>query len=433
VLTLTAVLAAAGGYFAGRQPATVAAPVKVAAQDPAPPQVPAAAKEPAPAPAPAEPLRRADASTPAVAAAHAEAPPAEPAAPPREGIAHAAGTAGEASYTHFRVGDRNVKAILADGDLLWVGTSGGVVRYDLKSEEYRLFDLRSGLLANGIFHVGKIGERLVVGTYGGGMALFDAAKESWQIFNIPDGLGDPFVYDVLAAANGDVWIATWSGVNRVRGGALTDRSKWDLYTVKNTDGGLPNDWVYALTTDPRGTIWLATEGGLAHFVDGKWTHWRHEDGLGADYELVKDQIQFKNDPAQYSSHHARQKSEMGLKNVDVAYNPNYIVALTVDRDGIVWCGTWGGGLARFDGTHWKNYTVADGLPGNHVFMLHEDTAGRLWIGTSNGLALKTADGFKVFTTKDGLFANTVFSMATSADGSAWVGSFGGVARIKNLR
>jgi hypothetical protein len=93
VLTLTAVLAAAGGYFAGRQPATVAAPVKVAAQDPAPPQVPAAAKEPAPAPAPAEPLRRADASTPAVAAAHAEAPPAEPAAPPREGIAHAAGTA----------------------------------------------------------------------------------------------------------------------------------------------------------------------------------------------------------------------------------------------------------------------------------------------------------------------------------------------------
>jgi len=195
---------------------------------------------------------------------------------------------------------------------------------------------------------------------------------------------------------------------------------------------LPNDWVYALVKGRQGDVWFATEGGLAHFKDGLWTNWQHEDGLGAPYELVRDQIQFKNDPAQYSKHHARQKTEMGLQNVDVAYNPNYIVALLMDSDGVIWAGTWGGGLARFDGATWTNYTTADGLPGNHVFALHQGPKGKLWIGTSDGLARRDAEGFKVFTTADGLFSNTVFSMATTQDGSSWIGSFGGVARVTHL-
>ena len=338
-----------------------------------------------------------------------------------------------AHFTHFRVGQSNVKAILPDDNLMWVGTSGGVIRYDLEKDNYRLFDTRSGLLANGIFHLSKLQGRLVVGTYGGGLALLNDDEETWKIYNIPDGLGDGFIYDLLELENGDVWIATWSGANRVRGGDLDDRSMWDLYTVANTSGGLPNDWVYALRAGKDGVVWFATEGGLAKFENDEWQNWSHPDGLGAPYELVREQIEFLTDPAQYSEHHARQKVEMGLEGVDIAYNPNYIVALMVDRNGVVWCGTWGGGLARFDGNEWQNFTVADGLPGNHVFMLHEDADGTLWVGTNNGLARREADGFKVFTTADGLFSNRVFSMNTASDGSYWVGSFGGVARIASLR
>ncbi len=336
-------------------------------------------------------------------------------------------------FSHFRVGNRNVKSLLPDGDLVWVGTSGGVVRYDTGTDDYTVLDTRSGLLANGIFHLSKLGERLAVGTYGGGLAVRGDGEKDWAIYNIPEGLADAFVYDVLVARNGDIWIATWSGANRVRGGALDDVSKWETYTVANTAGGLPNDWVYALDESSDGTIWMATEGGLARFKDEKWTNWQHEDGLGAPYEKVRDEIQFRHDPAEYSDHHARQKQEMGLQKVDVAYNPNYIVALHVDADGIVWCGTWGGGLARFDGQSWSHFTTRDGLPGNHVFSLHRDPAGRLWVGTSNGLARRAADGsYANFTTADGLFSNIVFSIATGADGSLWVGSYGGVARFKGL-
>jgi ligand-binding sensor domain-containing protein len=365
------------------------------------------------------------AAAPATAAAPGGHPPVP--APQREGKVSADPAQ---KFTHFRVGNKNVKRLFVDGDVVWVGTSGGLVRYDTRSDDYKLFDVKSGLLSNGVFHVGRLGDRIAVGTYGGGLAMLDEKSGAFETYNIPEGLGDAFVYDLLKTRSGDVWIATWSGVNRIRGGDLRDRSKWELHTVESTQGGLPNDWVYGLAEAPDGSVWLATEGGLSHVKDGRWRHWNHADGLGAAYERVKDAIAFRTDPAQVSQHHAKQKQEMGLEKVDVAYNPNYIVALAVDAQGVVWAGTWGGGLSRFDGKVWTSYTTAEGLPGNHVFMLHVDPKGRLWIGTNNGLARMNDGRFEVMTTQDGLFNNAVFSMTTGRDGTLWVGSFGGVARIR---
>jgi len=205
-----------------------------------------------------------------------------------------------------------------------------------------------------------------------------------------------------------------------------DRSKWDVYTVENTKGGLLNDWVYSLEEGKNGEIWLATEGGLVRFKDDKWENWNHAKGVGAPFEKVKNDPQFGTDPSTLSEHHAKQKKEMGLGDTGSAFNPNYIVSMVVDRGGVVWCGTWGGGLSRFDGKKWTHYTMSDGLPGNHVFMLHEDPSGKLWIGTNNGLASLENGKFKVLTTEDGLFSNIIFSMATAADGGQWIGSFGGV-------
>ncbi len=335
-------------------------------------------------------------------------------------------------FTHFRVGNRNVKSIYAETDTVWVGTSGGVIRYDSTTDDYRLFDVRNGLLANGVFHVSRWTEdKMLVGTYGGGLAIYDENKDKFEIYNVPEGLADAFVYDVLVMPDGDLWIATWSGANRVKGGNLSDPNAWETFTVENTGGGLPNDWVYGLDLGKNGEVWLATEGGLARFQDNRWDNWNHQDGQGAAYELVKNDNSFGTDPATMSSHHARQKVEMGLEAVDTAYNPNYIVALEVDASGTVWVGTWGGGLARFDGEKYTNYTVRDGLPSNHVFMLHEDLQGNLWVGTSHCLSrFENGNFVNRLTTHEGLFSNTVFSMATQRDDLLWVGSFGGVARLQ---
>jgi ligand-binding sensor domain-containing protein len=341
-------------------------------------------------------------------------------------------------YTHFRVGNRNVKGMVADGGLVWVGTSGGVVRYDIAKDDYKVFDVSTGsLISNGVFHLSKLdSDHLVVGTYGGGMSIFTLSTGQWKNYNIPDGLADQFVYDIVKADNGDLWIATWSGVNWVKGGKLEDEKAWSTFTVENTKGGLPNDWVYGVEKGKNGEMWFATEGGLAKFKDGKWTKWQHEQGLGAPYEMVKDDVAFAQDPAKMSQHHAQQKIEQGLSRVQVGFNPNYIVSLAVDNDGNVWCGTWGGGLSRFDGKAWKTYTVKDGLPGNHIFMLRlDDKDGKLWIGTNRGLARfkPEGSGFNVMTQRDGLFADNVFSMTRAQDGTLWIGSFGGVTRLTNSK
>lgn len=334
-------------------------------------------------------------------------------------------------FAHFSIGNKNVKSIFVEDKIVWIGTSGGVIRYDTTTDNYKLYDNRNGLLSNGVFYVGRLRSGLMaIGTYGGGLSLLDEKSGALKQYNIPQGLGDAFVYDVLETRAGDIWIATWSGVNLIKSGALDDRSKWVLYTVENTNGGLPNDWVYGLAEGKAGEIWLATEGGMARFENNKWDNWNHAKGIGAPFEKVKDAIEFKNDPGKASVHHAKQKQEMGLENVNVAFNPNYIVSLEVAGDGKVWVGTWGGGLSIWDGQTWTNYSSVEGLPGNHVFMLHQDAKGQMWIGTNHGLALWQNGTFKALGTADGLYDNNVFSMATAADGGMWVGSFGGVAYIK---
>jgi len=69
-------------------------------------------------------------------------------------------------FAQFRVGNKNVKAMFVDGPITWIGTSGGVIRYDTNSDAYRVYDNQNGLLSNGIFSIGRIKGKLTVGTYG---------------------------------------------------------------------------------------------------------------------------------------------------------------------------------------------------------------------------------------------------------------------------
>ncbi len=334
------------------------------------------------------------------------------------------------TFTHYRVGNNSVIAIYADGSVLWLGTSGGIVRYDTLTHAFKTYDARQGLLSNGILYLGKLQGKISVGTYGGGLSLLDQDTQEWEHFGVSHGLGDAYVYDVLESSSADVWIATGAGVSRIRAGAMRERAKWDHYTVKSTGGGLPNDRVYRIVEGKDGSVWFATRGGVANFRNGKWKNWMDAEGLGARREGAKPGLASDAGAARVQARDAEHAQEAQGASARAVFERNHIAALEVGDDGRVWAGTRNAGLARFDGKAWRNYTVADGLPSNQITALNFDGNGRLWIGTSDGLAVLDKGKFQVMTAAHGLMAEKVYSVLTTQDGGVWVGSFGGVTHMR---
>jgi len=295
------------------------------------------------------------------------------------------------AYTHYRVGNAAARTVYADGAIMWVGTTMGLVRYDTGSGEHRYYDKRDGLPSDAILYAGKYGGRLMLGTHGG-LSVFAPQDGSWQHYGVAEGLPDARVFGALAASNGDLWIATWAGATRVRGGLLGQRAEWRHHTVASTSGGLAGDRIYAVAEDRAGAIWFATQGGVSRYHRGKWTNWKGATGPAAADAM----------------------------------------SVVVTADGTVWVGTLGAGLGAFDGKGWRAYTAADGLPSDRVLALHADEAGGLWIGTDKGLARFVKDKFSVLGPDEGLLGNSVYSIATPPDGTLWVGGNGGVAHIRKL-
>ena len=52
------------------------------------------------------------------------------------------------------------------------------------------------------------------------------------------------------------------------------------------------------------------------------------------------------------------------------------------RDGYIWIGSYGG-LIRYDGSTFYNYSTVGILPSASVRALYEDSSGRLWVGTND--------------------------------------------------
>jgi ligand-binding sensor domain-containing protein/serine phosphatase RsbU (regulator of sigma subunit) len=109
------------------------------------------------------------------------------------------------------------------------------------------------------------------------------------------------------------------------------------------------------------------------------------------------------------------------------------IVKTIFRDsrGYIWFGTQGG-VSRFDGKHFVNFTEKNGLPGNDITSISEDGKGNIWIATYGfGVAKYDGTGFTVYQAdKDkknpkALPHNTVYAVFPDKAGNMLVTTFGG--------
>jgi len=78
--------------------------------------------------------------------------------------------------------------------------------------------------------------------------------------------------------------------------------------------------------------------------------------------------------------------------------------------------------------HWRNFTMKDGLPSDHVYCVRID-GKRVLAGTHDGLAVYESGKWKTYTTKDGLPHNGVVSIDVSElTGDVWIGTLAGLSR-----
>jgi signal transduction histidine kinase len=150
--------------------------------------------------------------------------------------------------------------------------------------------------------------------------------------------------------------------------------------------------VYSLFEDREGSLWAATKHGLNQFVDARAISYTTREGLPTN-------------------------------NTGPVFE---------DSSGIVWVGTLGGGLARFDGHRFVTLTTADGLASNGVSTLAEDPAGDLWVGTDAGLnRLRQGRVVGRWTTEQGLPGNKVHALYRDHEGTIWIATSGGPAVVRN--
>ncbi len=318
----------------------------------------------------------------------------------------------------FNVGDSvYVRSLAIDNNenRLWVGTNGGVLEIDLATQNMvNTFTRDHGLANEYVFgiHVDAQGDRWF-GTNGGGVSRLSTRRE-WKTYFPMHGLADYWIYTFAEQTDGTLWIGTWAGLNRY------DPVKKIFHTYLDE---LVNEWVYGLDIDSRQRVWIGTEGGVNMFDGKTWQAWTHKEGLGAD----NNQALPISDNTGLGT---RSRHDLSIMTADqVTYNPNYVFSIKVAADDGVWAGTWGGGAARFDGRRWTNYTTKDGLAGNIVYSIAQDTNGGLWFGTNAGLSYFDGRTWHVFTKADGLLNNNVYAIVPAKNGAVWVGTRSGVALL----
>ncbi len=98
------------------------------------------------------------------------------------------------------------------------------------------------------------------------------------------------------------------------------------------------------------------------------------------------------------------------------------------KDGYIWIGSYGG-LIRYDGENFRNYSTEGLIGSSSIRALFEDSKGRLWIGTNDkGVYVYEKDQIsKILNIDTGFLC--IRDFAEASDGTIYVASTSGLAKI----
>ncbi len=300
-----------------------------------------------------------------------------------------------------------------EGHYLWLGTSKGVIRWDLSNNSYKKWNENNGLIVDNIYSVaisqdgGKwfSGYKMLPnGQINGGVSYFDG--EMFTNFTKGQGLTTGEVNCVAVDHNGIVWIGTNQGVSRFRNG-------WRHYTLKDK---FPFSQITGLAFDSQNQLWISclskndfysSSGGLIRFDDSLSVVMREKNGLSS----------------------------------------NNVKSIFVDDMDNLWLNT-DKGITIYNvlsGTM-KYLNEKNGLPSLVIRDVEFADSNQLWVCTNSGIARldwheqltrgsavsdQTASVI-IYSEKDGLLTNDIRRAAFHPEHGVWVGTRRGSFSIGRL-
>jgi len=293
---------------------------------------------------------------------------------------------------------------------LWLGTSAGLVRFD--GVEFKLFDLAR------VSHVPSTIVRSLdaarnggvwVGLENGSFGLFDGntfsfrGKAEWGGANMN-------VRTILETTNGTLWIAAEG-----QAATLTPAGDYKELLTKVGDQW-PN--VLRAFAGSHGRVWFGTSG---HGV----FYWQEGQIVKLDDPTVTTVISIAED----SEGQIWLGTDTGLKCYDTQLRPKAIPAmpgeirtLLADRHGVLWIGTASQGLLRYYEGVYTSLQKINGLAGDFVASLAEDSEGSLWVGTPEGISQITDVKFPTQAVAQDNLPKDIATVGASQHGGVWIGS-----------
>lgn len=156
--------------------------------------------------------------------------------------------------------------------------------------------------------------------------------------------------------------------------------------------GLPHNMVSGIAQAPDGALWMASLEGVVRYngrefqlfdsarIPGLFGNAIRGVAVGRDGEILLSTS--RNGVAR------RREGVWDFLVPPAVGTPDATIALAAGRDGTIWMGGENTGVTAFapDGSV-RQYGLAEGLPGAYVNALLEDADGRMWVGTTRGLAV----------------------------------------------
>ncbi|WP_368128226.1 ligand-binding sensor domain-containing protein, partial [Bacteroides cellulosilyticus] len=289
---------------------------------------------------------------------------------------------------YFDSKDMPVRSIAITEHEKLVGSRDGLFYINEEQRRFKNFkspELRSSM----IFCIYKFQDKYYIGTYGGGMYIFNPADLTIHDFepNEPQPFMRGQIFSIKADNKDQLWIGTSMGLY-----CYKDGKRIKQYTSANSK--LPEGNVYEIYFDSTHKGWICTENGMCIWDPSSESlktdifpeNFIHKEKIRVVYEDSDHNLYFLPDKGSMCisdlsmSRFRRLQPDTQLEGKDGMF-------ILEDDEKWLWIGT-NNGLYRYDKKEtFIPYNFIDGIPSS-IFTLCppvQDQQGNIWMGNSKGL------------------------------------------------